>query len=264
MVSNCNNVDVLNIAQFGTNPCIDIQVKSHENKVLLLDLSDVIDVQQIGINLSLAEGSTCQLYQHLQGLGKTCTLTLNVELKNNSHLNSYYLAHDCQALQENLHIKLTGEGASAKCYGVFSAADKQQIRQHLRIEHLASHTESEQLYHGVANDNGLGEFDARIYAAAGCKQIKALQSSHNLLLSKQANIIAKPELEIYTDDIVCSHGATVGQLDDAALFYLCSRGIPEPQAKALLLQGFLTTVLDYLPNKDIKATWLQCLLPEVC
>lgn len=148
--------------------------------------------------------------------------------------------------------------ASAECRldGVFIAAGRRHLDQHLHVVHRAPHTRSSQTWRGIAAGRGRGIFDARVVVQSGAQKADARQSSRNLLLSPHAEIDVKPQLEIYADDVKCSHGATVGQLNEAEIFYLRSRGIDAELARTLLLRGFVEEALGLLKNTGL-ADWLE-------
>lgn len=129
----------------------------------------------------------------------------------------------------------------------------QYVDHHIDIHHLASRTTSEMLYKGTVDQNARAVFNGRLYVEKDAQKIVAYQANHNLLLSNTAEIYSKPELEIYADDVKCKHGATTGQLDLDALFYLRSRGIDEADARAILLQGFAEEIMQRVTHANIRA-----------
>jgi Fe-S cluster assembly protein SufD len=138
---------------------------------------------------------------------------------------------------------LEGSGAHAALFGLFAPMGAQHLDAHTRIDHLAPNTTSEEDYRGIAGGRGRGVFNGKVIVRPGAQKIDARQSSRNLLLSPTAEIDTKPELEIYAHDVKCSHGATTGQLDATALFYLRSRGLSESDARALLIRAFAESIL---------------------
>ena len=148
------------------------------------------------------------------------------------------------ALARNDVVVLLEEpGARCTLNGLFMVRGSQHVDNHVRIDHLAMHTQSEQNYRGVADGRARGVYNGKVVVHVGADKTDAIQSSKNLLLSDQAEIDTKPELEIYADDVKCRHGATVGQLDADALFYLRSRGIDLETARALLTYAFAEDVV---------------------
>ena len=159
----------------------------------------------------------------------------------------------------DINADLVGTGANVVLNGLFMVNDKQHIDHHTRVRHRVGHTYSTENYKGIADGNGRGVFNGKILVEKDAQKIEALQSSKNLLLSDGAEIDTKPELEIYADDVKCAHGATVGQLDEDAFFYLRSRGIDEQTARSILTFAFAA---DISANVDIAPLreWLEQLI----
>lgn len=153
--------------------------------------------------------------------------------------------------RHEVRVTLAGEGASARLDGLFIADGRRHAGAHPRVAHMAPRTVSRTLYRGLADGRGRGVFDGRVRVAPGADDADARQSSRNLLLSAHAEIDAKPQLEIYTDAVRCGHGATVGRLDEDALFYLQSRGIAAREARRLLLQAFAGEALGLLADAGL-------------
>jgi len=143
----------------------------------------------------------------------------------------------------DLNARLATPGAAAELTGLFLADGTRHFDTHVQVDHLAAGTRSLQDYRGIAAGRGRAVFNGKAIVHAGAQKSEARQSSRNLLLSAGAEIDTKPELEIYADDVQCSHGATTGRLDPAALFYLRSRGLSEPQARSALTRAFAGAVL---------------------
>jgi len=147
-------------------------------------------------------------------------------------------------LRNDLHIVQDGSDASSTFHGCYLPNGRQFVDHHTRIDHAQPDGHSEELYKGLAADRAIGVFNGKIMVHKDAQRIEAYQSNANLLLGEQAAMYAKPELEIYADDVRCSHGCTTGQFDAEALFYLRSRGMTETAAHSLLVQAFLAEVLD--------------------
>jgi Fe-S cluster assembly protein SufD len=136
--------------------------------------------------------------------------------------------------------------------GIFLAQDRAQIDTHTRLRHAGPHATSRDDYRGIAAGRGRGVFQGRIIVEPGAQKTQAEMQCRNLLLSQEAEIDAKPQLEIYADDVKCAHGLTVGQLDPGAIFYLASRGIGEEEAKHLLTFGFANEILERVRPKALQ------------
>jgi Fe-S cluster assembly protein SufD len=137
---------------------------------------------------------------------------------------------------------LDAENISCTLNGLFLTRGTQHVDNHTRLEHRKPHCESHELYKGILDDRSSGVFSGKIHVFEDAQKTDAKQSSANLLLSDKAQVDAKPQLEIYADDVKCTHGATIGQLDPGALFYLQTRGIPKAQARSLLIRAFASDI----------------------
>lgn len=147
---------------------------------------------------------------------------------------------------------LNGENAETHSYGLFLADKHQHVANFVKVDHVAPNCNSTQLFKGVLDDNATGAFNGRIMVHKDAQKTNAFQSSNNIILSDTARMDTKPQLEIYADDVKCSHGATVGQLDENALFYLRSRGIDAREAKLMLMFGFAHDVVKNIPIEALR------------
>jgi len=148
--------------------------------------------------------------------------------------------------------KLNGENAETHSYGLFLADRQQHIANFVKVDHVAPNCNSTQLFKGILDENATGAFNGRIMVHKDAQNTNAYQSNNNIILSDTARMDTKPQLEIYADDVKCSHGATVGQLDENALFYLRSRGIDAREAKLMLMFGFAHDVVKNIPIEALR------------
>lgn len=148
-----------------------------------------------------------------------------------------------------LRVDLTGEGASADIAGLYLCSSNERLDLKLDLRHLVPGCTSRQLFKGIVGGDARFSFYGRILVKDGAMRTKAYQENHNLLLSDTARAETRPQLEIYADDVECSHGATVGRLDETQLFYMRSRGIPEAEARRFQILSFLSPVLSRLPEE---------------
>ncbi|MCH9643720.1 MAG: Fe-S cluster assembly protein SufD [Gammaproteobacteria bacterium] len=212
-------------------------------------------------HLSVGAGAHLNYYK-LQREGHAAFHIANTKVQQqaDSHVESCSISLGASLSRDDVCFHLQEQGAECHLHGLFLAKDKRHIDHHTVIEHAASHCHSEQLYKGVASQQGRGVFNGKIVVPDAIKQTVAHQANHNLLLSNQAEIDTKPELQIYADDVECSHAATVGQLDENALFYLRSRGIDEARAKRILMAAFIEEVILKLQNQVLQQYIKQALL----
>lgn len=147
-----------------------------------------------------------------------------------------------------VRVFLTGEGASVRLRGLYLCPADEQVRFHIEVHHRAPGCTSDQLFKGIVGGSARSAFDGRIIVAPDAQQTEAYQANHNLLLSADAKAETKPQLEIYADDVKCSHGATIGQLNEEEQFYMRSRGIPASEAKVLQMISFVSEVIAQIPD----------------
>jgi Fe-S cluster assembly protein SufD len=147
-------------------------------------------------------------------------------------------------VRNNVHPVLAGDGGECLINGLFAGTGTQHLDNYMLVEHASPHCGSRQFYNGILNHRAHGVFHGRIIVHKDAQKTDAKQTNRNLLLSDDARIDTKPQLEIYADDVKCTHGATIGQIDEVALFYLRSRGIDEASSRKLLLSAFAGECLD--------------------
>ena len=147
-------------------------------------------------------------------------------------------------VRNNVHVSVEGENSETNMNGFYFSKSKEHIDNQTTVEHKVSKCISNELYKGVAKEKSTAVFNGKVIVHKDAQQINAFQSNANILLDEQASINSKPELEIYANDVKCSHGSTTGQLDKNAVFYLRSRGLSENAAKKMLVHAFLTEVID--------------------
>lgn len=174
------------------------------------------------------------------------TSSIVATLGRSARYQSHNLAMDGRLTRLNYHVFLEGEGADASLFGAYLASDRDQLDHYLRIEHCVPRCTSQMRYRGVIDDRATAIFDGITVVHRDAQQTVADQENRNLLLSENATIHTKPHLEIDADDVKCSHGSTVGSLDEAALFYMAARGIPQDEARVILTRAFIEGVFDSL------------------
>ena len=149
-----------------------------------------------------------------------------------------------ESMERQIDIDIVGEGASVELSGLYICPGDEKVRITVRLHHRVPNCTSRQLFKGIVGGSARVAFDGRIIVAPDAQKTEAYQENHNLLLSETAIVDTKPQLEIYADDVKCSHGATVGRLSEEEQFYMRSRGIPESEARILQMLSFLSPVID--------------------
>ncbi len=154
--------------------------------------------------------------------------------------------------RNNLNFYHFGERIVSNLNGITIIGDKQHVDHYTLVQHSTPNCESHQDYKGIFSDRSTGVFNGKIFVEKEAQKTNAFQKSNNILLSDKATINAKPQLEIFADDVKCSHGCTIGQLDETAMFYMQSRGIPKKEAKALLMYAFSNAVIESIKIPELK------------
>ena len=155
-------------------------------------------------------------------------------------------------IRNNLEFYQNGERIDSTMKGITIIGDKQHVDHNTLVHHIEPNCESHQDYKGIFNDSATGVFNGKVVVEKLAQKTNAFQANNNILMSDKASINTKPQLEIFADDVKCSHGCTIGQLDESAMFYLRSRGIPEKEARALLMFAFSNNVMDSVKIPEIK------------
>lgn len=179
--------------------------------------------------------------------------TLSIQQKKESYIQTFFADLGGLKTNENIYVNLAESHSECFLYGLYYLnQDNQQLRHRIFVDHAAKQGKSNMLYKGILDKKSLASFHGKVYVQPNALHITANQGNHNLLLSNLAEVQSKPELEVYADDIKCFHGATVGQLDTNALFYLKSRGIPQKEAQQLLTKGFANEMIDKIEYPLIR------------
>jgi len=187
--------------------------------------------------------------------------TTQVYQEQNSVFSAYTYTLNGAMIRNNLNITVDGEGCESNMYGLYLLNDKTHVDNHTEIDHVKPNCESNELYKGILDDKSHGVFNGKVYVRQEAQKTNAFQSNKNILLSDNAIMNSKPQLEIWADDVQCSHGCTTGQLDEEGMFYLRSRGLSEESARAMMLYAFAMDVLTTVKLEPLK-NYLQELISE--
>jgi len=175
-----------------------------------------------------------------------------VEQKQESFASVHTFSFGGKLTRNNLNYYQNGERIDSTLKGVTIIGEKQHVDHNTLVHHIEPNCESHQDYKGIFDDNATGVFNGKVIVEKEAQKTNAFQSNNNILVSDKATINTKPQLEIFADDVKCSHGCTIGQLDESALFYMRSRGIPEKEAKGLLMFAFSNNVLSSVKIPELK------------
>lgn len=176
---------------------------------------------------------------HIRQIGKSLVNTVTISL-------------DGGIIRNNLNIAMEAEHSESHFYGLYFLKGNTHVDNHTVVDNIKPHCQSNELYKGIVDDNGTAVFNGKIFVQKDAQKTNAFQSNKNLLLSDNATVNTKPQLEIFADDVKCSHGCTVGQLDEEGMFYLRSRGISERAAKSLLIHAFAIDILEHIKPEPVR------------
>lgn len=179
--------------------------------------------------------------------------SLNARVARDARVVCHNIDFGGALVRNDVHARLVETGAHVELNGLYFTTGNGHVDNHTRIDHLAAHTTSREDYRGVLDGRSRAVFNGRVLVAEDAQKIEAHQSNNNLMLSRHCEIDTKPELEIYADDVICSHGATIGQLDETALFYLRSRGLDADTARCLLTFAFAEAVIMRLGIEALRS-----------
>ncbi len=238
-----------------THPRIAVRAEPGSRATLIVDFVSTGEGRHFSnavLEIDLAANAELELVM----LQRECDAALHVSRTyvrqgRDSRLRTHTLTLGGRCVRNDLEVVLADEGAEATLNGLFLGLGEQHVDNHTLVDHAVPHCTSHELYKGVLADRARGVFRGRVVVRPNAQKTSAEQSNPNLLIGDRAEIDTKPQLEIYADDVRCNHGATIGQLDQDALFYLRARGIGAEAARQLLIQGFAAQITDALPAEAL-------------
>lgn len=206
-------------------------------------VTEAVVAENAGLNLYSIQNDNGPRYQ----FGLT-----QIYQSNFSRVNTYTFTLSGKLIRNNLQFVLDGEGIESHMYGLYLVADDTLADNHTVVDHRKPNSFSNEMYKGIMDGSSKGVFNGKIYVRPNAQKTNAFQANRNILLTDKATVNTKPQLEIWADDVKCSHGCTTGQLDEEALFYLQARGISKETAQAMMLYAFAGEVLDNVKHPVIK------------
>ena len=177
-------------------------------------------------------------------------LAREIEVQSGQRKDMVLLVYPGVSCDIRLDVTLAGEGAQANIYGAYVCGGEEKVKIAVDMHHDLPHCNSRQLFKGIAGGKSKVDFYGKIIVAQDAQRTEAYQENHNILLSDDAKVDTKPQLEIYADDVKCSHGATIGRLNEEEQFYMRSRGITLEDAKVLQMISFIAPVLEQIPEEE--------------
>jgi len=189
--------------------------------------------------------------------------TLAARHQRDSRFTSHSILAGGGLVRNNVNPILEGENITSTLNGIYVGRDEQHLDNSMRVEHRAANCRSRQYYKGILADESHGVFTGRIIVSKGAQKTDAVQSNQNLLLSRSAQSQTRPQLEIYADDVKCTHGATIGELDEDAFFYLRARGLSEADARAMLVYAFASESLERIDHEGLRRAVTRLVLDRL-
>ena len=278
----------------GSYICLE---KNSENNIRILNLIDNNGIEQAvypKIVIVAGENSNATIFEEFRVVGKGTNFVnsvTNISMNQGSNIehiilddyaeNTYHIANiyaelkrDSNFISHNFsigkkfarrdfNIELTETGTNCDLNGLYFASDDAHIDHHTTIEHMKNNCTSNEHYKGILGGKSVGVFNGRIHVHPDAQKTDAIQNNQNLLLSDDTIIHTKPELEIYADDVKCTHGATVGQLDEKAMFYLRTRGLNREEARRLLMRAYVGEVIEKIKDEDIRNKMMNIVLDKL-
>ncbi len=187
-----------------------------------------------------------------EGANSSIIATDDIKQLNDSTLRVNTFTKRQEFARNGINVSVDGQNCATYLNGAYSPIKKEHIDNHTRVDHLQPNCMSSEIYKGVLNDKSVGVFNGKVIVHVDAQKIEAYQKNNNVLISDTATMNAKPELEIFADDVKCSHGTTTGQFDEEAIFYLQARGISKDTAKMMLVEAFMDEVYNEIENDNLR------------
>ncbi len=255
---------------------IDSSQSSYFRKSILLNKNSCVTFSEefIGISEKISfSNSVCEIFLHenskldyfsCQSFKKNFHFnSINAFQRKDSISNFHTYSFSGATIRNNLNILLKDKNCYANMYGFYAIKNNSHIDNHTSVDHMEENSISNEHYKGIVEGGSRGVFNGKIYVRQKAQKTNAFQSNNNILLSDNAKVNTKPQLEIWADDVKCSHGCTVGQLDEDALFYLMSRGIPKKEATSILLSAFSSDITEKIEDENLRKHYEELILSEL-
>lgn len=224
---------------------IELESSSEATFITVLEGDDEISFSNQFSSILVADNAQLNAFEYYQnGNQSNFVSTAIAHQYANSNINLGAYIFGGKLTRKNFYVSVLGENCETTVNGTYILNDKQNSDFRVIVDHKAAHCESNQTFKGVMSDKSTGVFNGKIYVRKDSQQINAFQTNRNILLNDEANAYSRPQLEIYADDVKCSHGSTTGQLDEEALFYLMARGIRKTEAEKMLVGAFVADALE--------------------
>ncbi|MCI0449856.1 MAG: Fe-S cluster assembly protein SufD [Chlorobi bacterium] len=258
IIDNC--IHILNVITAEAENILsqprNLIVAGRNSKIKIIEgyhsISENVSLTNVVNEIIIGESAEVELYRiQNENLNSFHINRTQAEQKKGSVFTHYSVSLGGRIMRNDTNTVLDDENCTANLYGLYLTEDSQHIDNHTLIDHAKPHCQSNELYKGVLNDNSRGVFNGKVFVRKDAQKTNAYQSNKAILLSNEALVDTKPQLEIYADDVKCSHGAAIGQLDEDALFYLRTRGIGKEEARTVLIRAFANDIFETIENEAL-------------
>jgi len=245
-IGNQTGIQTRNLLVFETNSQATI-IESHQSLGGVEALTNTVSEIVVAANANIDHYLLQYIGDNSAYVGST-----NVIQENDSQYSLTTLTLRGRMVRNNTNVQVNGTGCFTQLNGIYLTKGKQHVDNHTLVDHLQQHCNSSELYKGIMDEQSTGVFNGKVFVRQAAQKTNAFQSNQNILLSDDATVNSKPELEIYADDVKCSHGSTTGQLDEEAIYYLRTRGIGEAAARRLMVQAFVSDVVNQIKVEPLR------------
>jgi Fe-S cluster assembly protein SufD len=251
----------------ASHPRVMVKADDNSHAVLVerhIALDDAVYFSNVISEIALGKNAAVEYYRLQEESTKAFHISgVHVHQERDSRFDTHTFTLGSALVRNDVDVRLAASGASCSLNGLYLAGGRQHVDVHTRIDHLQAHGTSNEFYKGILDGHGRSVFNGKVVVHPDAQKTDARQSNKNLLLSDDAEADTKPELEIYADDVKCSHGATVGQLDADAVFYLRSRGIDEAAARNLLTLAFAREIIEQVKVPALRSYLDQAVMQRL-
>ena len=229
--------------------------RGQQRQIVVLDDTEHLQANEEHCDIVVKENAFLELYR-IQNLDADTHLKTHIHIRQerDSRVHFVVISFNAGDLRNHIEVDVEGEGCDTQVYGLYLVDRKQHVENYLKINHNVPHCTSDTRFKGIIDDEASAVFNGHVYVAPGAQKTDAQQNNANIILTSTAKIDTKPFLEIYADDVKCSHGTSTGQLDQEAMFYMRQRGISKANARMLLMYAFAAEISNQIKIDDIKDT----------
>ena len=227
--------------------------RNQYRQLVVIDDTEHLQAHEEHCDIVVGENASLEMYR-IQNLDNDADLVTNIHIhqQRDSKVHFVVISFNAGELRNNIVVDIDGEGCETNVYGLYLVDKKQHVENYLKINHNVPHCSSDTRFKGIMDDEASAVFNGHVYVAPGAQKTDAQQNNANIILTSTAKIDTKPFLEIYADDVKCSHGTSTGQLDQEAMFYMRQRGISKANARMLLMYAFAAEISNHIKIDDLR------------